>query len=264
MSLRHYIRSALSAVDRRLGMREWLWRDDHAAQDQWFTLAAEDPYASTPELIHPKPATVLDIGGSHGQFAQEIFRAFPEATIYSFEPIPECFAELQALANAHANLHPIQLALSDREGEAELHVSQFRDSSSLQRMLPAHTEAWPHTAIEADRVVRVTQLDEAVRELRLTPPVMAKLDVQGHELQVIRGGRATLSQCQRVIVECNFAPLYEGQPSFGDLHEALCALDFHFDGFVGHLRHPRTHELMSADLVFFRAAAAPWNGDGKR
>ena len=172
--------------------------------------------------------------------------------MYSFEPIPECFAELRTLAETHSNLHPIQLALSDHEGEEEIHLSKFRDSSSFQKMLPAHTEAWPHTVIEANQAVRVSQLDDAVRPFRLKAPLLAKLDVQGHELQVIRGGRATLSQCQRVIVECNFARLYEGQPSFSELYDALRALGFLFDGLVGELRHPRTLELMSADLVFFK------------
>ena len=145
------------------------------------------------------PKTVLDIGGSHGQFAQEIFRTFAEAVIYSFEPIPECFEELQALSELHPTLRPIQLALSDREGEAKFQISKFRDSSSLQEMLPAHTEAWPNTETETTTTVRISRLDEVAPQLKLEPPVFAKLDVQGHELAVIRGGRETLSRCQRVM-----------------------------------------------------------------
>lgn len=90
--------------------------------------------------------------------------------------------------------------------------SRFRESSSIQEMLPAHLEAWPFTETEAKITVQVARLDSVAPQLNLQPPILAKLDVQGHELSVIRGGRETLSRCQRVMMECNFAPLYEGQP----------------------------------------------------
>src|SRR5258706_4838564 len=121
------IRSTLVTVDKHLGVRQWLRQ---GGEDQ--TVIQADPFSSSPELRHPAPATVLDIGGSHGQFAAEILRVFPTAAIYSFEPIPECFAEISRLAASHSNVYPIQLALSDYEGEQELFVSRFRDSSSLQ------------------------------------------------------------------------------------------------------------------------------------
>jgi FkbM family methyltransferase len=252
MSIRKQIRYALSGIDRRLALRQWLWRDDQEGMKNWFSLPSSDPFASSPELQHPPPNTVIDIGGSHGQFAKEILRVFPGAMIYSFEPIPECFAEISQLAAGHNNLHSIQLALSDHEGERDLYVSHFRDSSSLQEMLPTHTEAWPHTEIEKRITVQVAQLDEVASRLDLKPPIFAKLDVQGHELAVLRGGRKTLSCCQRVMIECNFAALYDGQPNFGGLYTAMKDLGFLFEGFLQPLRHPRTLEMLSADLIFYK------------
>jgi FkbM family methyltransferase len=206
------------------------------------------------DLTHPAPNTVIDIGGNNGQFAEEVFRAFPNATVYSFEPIPECFERLQALSQQHPALHPHQLALSAREGEAEFFLSKFRDSSSLQEMLPSHLEAWPHTAIETKITVKVERLDSIASSLKLIPPILAKLDVQGHEMGVIEGGRETLSQCQRVVIECNFAPLYKGQPSFGELYQAMHELGLLFEGFITPLRHPETGELLSADAIFYKPA----------
>ena len=252
MSLRKQIRSVASLVDRRLGVRAWLREGEGGGGIT--PVAAADPFTSSAELRHPRPNTLIDVGGSHGQFAREAFRAFPGATVYSFEPIPECFEELRALSAEHPELHALQLALSDEDGEREFFVSRFRDSSSLQPMLPAHTAAFPGTETEARIVVEAARLDAVAARLTLTPPVFAKLDVQGHELSVIRGGRQTLALCQRVMTECNFAPLYEGQPSFAELYTEMKALGFLFDGFVGHLRHPRTGELLSADAIFYQPA----------
>jgi FkbM family methyltransferase len=245
MSFRGAARSTLLAVDRLLGVRRWLREEEPPAR------ASADPFCVS-DLRHPVPRTVLDIGGSHGQFAREAMRAFPGVRIHSFEPIPECFSELQDLARTHPSLLPHRLALSDFDGEKEFRVSRFRDSSSFQEMLPAHEEAWPHTALEATITVPVARLDAVADSLALEEPLFAKIDVQGHELAVIAGGRATLARCQRVLIECNFAPLYAGQASFSELRRQLCGLGLLFEGFLSPLRHPRTAELLSADLLFFR------------
>lgn len=250
MSLRGNIRSTLVAVDRRLGVRDWLRQGAEEPALLKNTLC--DPFTSSADFQHPRPRTVLDIGGSHGQFAREVFRTFSDAVIYSFEPIPECYEELRTLSAEHPTLHPIQLALSDREGESKFQISKFRDSSSLQEMLPAHTEAWPHTETETTTTVRTSRLDEVAPQLNLEQPVFAKLDVQGHELAVIRGGHETFSRCQRIMTECNFARLYKGQPSFNDLYDEMKEMGFLFDGLISPLRHPRTQELLSADLIFYK------------
>ncbi|HEV2765500.1 MAG TPA: FkbM family methyltransferase [Pyrinomonadaceae bacterium] len=256
MTIRRHIRTTLAAVDRRLGLREWLARDGGANGATRPRALTSDPYTSAPELLaHPRPNTVIDIGGNVGQFAEEIFRAHPGVRLYSFEPIPECYEQLVLMREREPSLVPVQLALSDRDGEAEFHLSRYRGSSSIQEMRPEHVEAWPFTEIESKITVRVARLDAVAAELELEPPILAKLDIQGHELAAIRGGRETLARCQRVVVECNFAPLYEGQPSFTEIYEELRALGFLFDGFMGHLRHPQAHELLSADAVFFKPAA---------
>ncbi len=252
MSIRNSVRRGLVSLDSRLGIREWLRHDEVASEEIVSKLT--DPFGVA-ELEHPIPNTVLDIGGSHGQFVKEAVRFFPRAKIYSFEPIPECYEELLALRELVPSLHPINLALGDCDGEEDLWLSAFRDSSSLHEMLPAHVAAWPHTEIESKISVQIARLDGIAPTLELEPPMFAKIDVQGHELAVIRGGRETLSRCERVMLECNFASLYKGQPTFDQLYDELRALGFLFDGFISALRHPQTLEQLSADAVFYRPAA---------
>ena len=250
MSIRNRVRRGLVRLDTGLGIRQWLRREDGASEKQ-ASAQPSDPFAAS-DFAHPRPNTVLDIGASHGQFAHEALRAFPGVNIYSFEPIPECYQELLALSDSAPTVHPLNLALSDRDGEQDLWLSGFRDSSSLHEMLPAHVAAWPHTAIEKKIIVKVARLDAVAPSLALEGPVFAKIDVQGHELAVIHGGRAILSLCERVMLECNFAPLYEGQPSFIQLYDELRSLGFLFEGFISPLRHPQTLELLSADAVFYK------------
>lgn len=131
-------------------------------------------------------------------------RAFPGVPIYSFEPIPECYERLLLMCEQQPTLHPIQLALSDREGEVDFWLSLYRGSSSIQEMLPTHIEAWPHTEIETKITVPVARLDSVATQLDIKPPVLAKLDIQGHELYAINGG---VRHCRAVSASCLSATL---------------------------------------------------------
>ncbi len=215
------------------------------------TTLPEDPYGSG-QVRHPAPSTVIDIGGSHGQFAREILHRYPGAVVYSFEPLPECFAELERLAVNQPRLRPFNLALSDAPGEADFNVSAFNDSSSFQPMRREHLEAWPNTAYARTISVRKARLDDLFEAGRLARPIFIKIDVQGHEMAVLRGARRLLAASQRVMLECNFARLYDGQPSFDQLYQELKGLGFRLDGMISPLRHPDTGELLSTDLIFYK------------
>lgn len=215
-----------------------------------------DPFASA-TLSFPPALTVIDIGGSHGQFVREALQVFPEARIYTFEPIPACFAELTELAREHSRIKPRQLAISDSSGSDTFNVSSFSDSSSFQTMRTAHLEAWPHTALKEQIRVEKARLDDLFDPATLAQPVFIKIDVQGHELQVIRGARQVIAASQRVMLECNFAELYDGQPSFDQIHQEMRKLGFALDCLISPLRHPSTGELMSSDLIYFKTCSNP-------
>jgi FkbM family methyltransferase len=212
---------------------------------------SRDPFCSQRSRF-PTPQTVIDIGGSHGQFAREVIKSFPSADVYTFEPIPECFAELQALAAKYTQIYPRKIALSDSPGFQEFNVSAFNDSSSFQPMRPEHTEAWPHTNYEHTILVEKARLDDLIDLNSIQSPIFVKIDVQGHEMFVIRGGNKVIAQSHRVMIECNYVHLYDGQPTFGEIYLVMKEMGFLFDGMISPLHHPTTGELMSGDLVFYK------------
>lgn len=244
--LKKYLRKGLGSINRITKFTEWLFSDNNPE------FKAEFDRFGSGEIYFEKPKTIIDVGGSHGQFAIEAFKQYPGVTIHSFEPLPECYQELVDLANVWPDLNPVNLGLSDVSGVKDFWVSKFNDSSSLQEMLPAHIEAWPFTATERKISINVTTLDSYIENINLVPPVMMKIDVQGHETHVIQGAVNTLKNCQRVIIECNIAPLYKDQPSFTEINNIMKSLGFCLDCYISPLRHPKTREIMSFDLIYFR------------
>jgi hypothetical protein len=125
------------------------------------------------------------------------------------------------------------LALGDQEGEAEMHLhEQHTPSSSLLAATDTCHQLYPQT--EAERMIRIraSTLDGALEDAldRMPGEVLLKLDVQGFEDRVLRGGRRVLSQCRAVLLEVCLDSLYEGQADFNGLAQLLHEAGFCYVG----------------------------------
>ena len=98
----------------------------------------------------------------------------------------------------------------------------------------------------------------------LAPIDFLKMDIQGSELMVLENGRTKLEQCVAIQLEVSFAPLYEDQPSFGEIdcwmrdngylpHRFMDVKRWSIAPFVreGDLRKP-FNQLLEADIVYIK------------
>ena len=77
-----------------------------------------------------------------------------------------------------------------------------------------------------------------------------KLDVQGYEASVLRGGIDLLKRTRIVIAETTFTPLYKGQTSLGDLCAIMEPLGFRYREAFGVVRDTGSGEPLWQDSVF--------------
>lgn len=152
--------------------------------------------------------TVLDIGASKGQFALFAEGRFPDAQIFSFEPLPGPASTLRSVTGDRVRLE--QVALGSQAGSAEINVSARDDSSSLLPIGERQVKEFPGTARRSTATIEVSTLDAAVSR-PVARPCLLKIDVQGLELEVLKGGREVLGEVDEALVECSFVELYEGQ-----------------------------------------------------
>lgn len=174
---------------------------------------------------------VLDAGANKGQFSRAAATAFPGARIIAFEPLESVAAEWRAnLADvAGAEVHAC--ALGAEAGTVTFHPHEYSLSSSvLPLVADAKAEGGGAAGELAPVDVPVRRLDDVVSAADLTPgPVLLKLDVQGYELEVLRGATAVLEQVDALVVELSFERQYEGQPMFTEVLDALRDLGFGLD-----------------------------------
>ena len=207
-----------------------------------------------PWLLALGIGTILDVGANVGQFARLAHAVWPSAAIHSFEPLPDCFRELQSALPAGADFHPSNIGLGAEEGELELQRCSHSPSSSFLAMTPLHRDAFPESAADGDSRVKVAvrRLDDVAAGIAVRNNLLIKLDVQGYELEVLRGGHATFGQACAAVIETSFLPLYENQPLFGEVFDAMRALDFEYRGNLTQMLHPEDQRIVQADSVFVR------------
>lgn len=198
--------------------------------------------------------TVFDIGANRGQFTAFACRHWPNSIVHCFEPIPNVETELRRLMGSLSNVMVHREALGNRTGEAELHLASRNDSSSLLPTSPTQTAIFGTQEIGVVRVP-IARLDSLVSAVDIDRPALLKIDVQGFELDVLRGSEAILPVIDAVYVEVSYMELYQGQPRATEIVELLLALGFEL---AGSFNQQGTSGLgaVQADLLFTRNPAA--------
>lgn len=199
--------------------------------------------------------TILDVGANEGQFAEEIRRVFPNAFIYSFEPLNDAYERLRDQFAHDCNFRAFNFALGNQEGHATIHHNKFSQSSSVLPMAQLHRDAFPGTSEDSEETIEIKRLDSVAtsEKLNLLRPLLVKLDVQGFEVEVIRGGRQAIAGADVVISEVSYVELYEGQPLVGDVIREMEAIGFKFSCISDMRTHPETNRPLYGDAVFVRA-----------
>lgn len=197
-----------------------------------------------------RPQTVIDVGANVGQFAVACSRWFPSAEIFAFEPNPQCAARLTSNLRGVRKVSIFPVALGNEEGIAKFHVNAHTHSSSVLPLGERHCSAFPEATETETIEVKINRLDALLSESQMQGPVLLKLDVQGYEVEVLKGAQAVLRRVDYLVVEMSFEPMYEGEITFRDGMQLVEGYGFRFVRPVGFLRHPKTDEILQMDALF--------------
>ncbi len=216
------------------------------------SLTAEEQRRS--RLLRSRGITlVLDVGASEGHYATQLRRLGFEGRIVSFEPLSDSFAALEAAAASDPLWECRHLALGSSNGTAEINVAGNSTSSSLLGMEDRQLQSAPQAKYGGTEQVEVARLDSIWPELVGDGDrVYLKLDVQGFELEVLKGAEGSLSAVECVQAELSFVPLYEGAPTFLEMIEELGSRGFRLAGLEEGHDDVRTGEMLQSDGIFLR------------
>jgi len=197
-------------------------------------------------------ATIVDLGANRGQFALVSRHCFVGSKIISFEPLngpANVFRRIFANDTAVV-LH--ELAIGSNAEQRIMHVSARDDSSSLLPISSLQNEVFPDTSEAGIANVKVTPLDAVITNDDITQPALLKLDVQGFELQALRGCESLFSRFDWIYCECSFVELYVGQSLAAEIIAWLMTKDYRIIGIYNPV-YDRLGRAIQADFLFSKS-----------
>jgi FkbM family methyltransferase len=153
--------------------------------------------------------TVFDVGANAGQFQHQAETAFPGSYLYSFEPHPDTYRHLcEAVTSPRARCY--QLALGDTCGRVPFYVYGTQADGSLMNSLTpdagfALRGGWKPEKIEVESIT----LDALCKRERIERIDILKLDTEGFDLTVLKGGERMLRERRVNFVYTEFNDLLD-------------------------------------------------------
>ena len=193
--------------------------------------------------------TVVDIGANRGQFALAVRRWVPKARIIAIEPLAEASNCFQKVFQGDSEVIFHQAAIGPEAGETTIHVAVADDSSSLLPISPLQERLFPGTSEIRTEIVKIGPLSDYVTPEEIVSPALLKLDVQGYELESLRGCEELLSRFSHVYVECSFVELYKGQALVDEIIAWLRERDWRLSS-IYNMTYDCMGRSIQADFLF--------------
>ncbi len=170
------------------------------------------------KIDHP---TILDVGAADGTTPALFLRQLPSATVYAFEPLPENLEAMRKKFSSDGRVRIFDKALGSKAGEETIHVAQRITSSSLLPINQKHAQGNANAGpLETGSLrIQVSTLDALFPDRPLIG--ILKMDVQGYEREVLRGGAKLLADVAIVVTEVNNHDGYVGSPKYYEIDTLL-------------------------------------------
>jgi FkbM family methyltransferase len=159
------------------------------------------------------PSLCVDVGANVGNYSQALIKS-TSAVVFAFEPLPGAFEKLSRLHRQFpSRIRTFATALSNVTGTATLHFGE-EDSELASLNSEVNQIDYVGKSNTSQMEVRLDKLDSYLEEMRLVSDEidLLKIDVEGHEWEVLEGAKRTLSELRPKFVqlEFNYHQLFRG------------------------------------------------------
>ena len=144
-------------------------------------------------------AVVFDVGANAGDYVDDIRGEMPSAQVHAFEPNPISYSKLCQRIGLNRGIFANNAGLSDVAGSAILYDDADAVGSRVSTLYVGAAKA-----NKVAREIQLTTLDDYARFRRIDRIDLLKIDVEGHELQVLRGAHAYLAEGRIDVLQFEF------------------------------------------------------------
>ncbi len=191
---------------------------------------------------------IFDVGAHSGESASFFNTLFPQAKIYSFEPIPEMVSKIREL---NISNHVVEeIALSNFDGVENFNVQDISHLSSLHKVNKDSEQSLGYHLNESHRTIEVDVMrgDSYIKQKGIEAIDLLKMDVQANEVNTLEGFSDCVHLINALLVEVSFYDFYEIKSSIGSIENNIS--DFELYDIYEVSKNPKTMGTDWASLVY--------------
>lgn len=203
-------------------------------------------WALQQQLAGTETRVVFDVGAYEGTTCRMYLKLFPDATIYAFDPTPHPRL-LQGTRDVE-RLKLYRLALAARPGHCTFHV--FDEYPMCNSLLPVSEQFHKEIGRGRTAEIEVITLDFFCDQEGIDWIDVLKIDAQGGDLDVLRGGHGMLEdrRVNVIYLEMLWFSFYKDQCMCHEIVEYLTGLGYHYHGLAS--RDMRNGVMRHGDGIF--------------
>ncbi len=203
---------------------------------------------------------LCDIGANKGHWTSVLRHMNPGLRhVVLFEPQKKLAQELQQLTLPNVEKVVYNCGLGEKAGRVVIRGGTA--SASVLQPSSEQTYYFPGSVRDEQEDISIEVLDHIYVKDNLPFPDLIKLDVQGYELNVLKGAVKVLAEARYLVIELSLREFYEGQPP---LWEALKFLEENGFAMIARgyeWRSPKNpSELLQMDGIFVNTRLATAEG----
>jgi len=193
--------------------------------------------------------SILDVGANRGDWSRMAKLVYPEAKFCLIEPQTEMEEDLKSFCNGSANSIYIMAGAGPVNEKKYLTVWDDLAGSSF---LPKEDDALKGSGKQ--RVIDMVAIDEIIGPGKFDVPELVKLDIQGFEIEALKGAGKLFGQTEAFILEVSLFSFSDvpGMPVFADIINFMLERDYVVYDFPGFSRRPLDGALAQCDICFVK------------
>lgn len=189
------------------------------------------------------PNRIIDIGAYTGEWTLSVKNIFPNAHFLMIEPQGSKRENLEKVCIKNTNVCYCNNILGASSGKTII----FHEMETASSVLTEHHD------VEAKLTNKITAtLDQVADQYGFKNTEFIKLDTQGYELEILKGGINMMSKAECILMEVNLIDIHQQCPL---LHDAVMFMNDH--GFLAYdicsfTRRPLDKALWQTDMIFVK------------
>ena len=188
------------------------------------------------------PSTVLDIGAYEGYWTIDLLEVFPQARVLMVEAQKIKAPFLGKIKLKYPNTDYAISLLSSANGD---------DKYFCENETASHIRETPADDLPC-YIINTKTLDSLLLEKQFPMPDFIKLDVQGHEMEILKGATSALLHAEVCLLEISIFDFGDGTPLLLNMLNFMDTKNFRAYDISQFMRRPLDKTLFQVDMFFVK------------